>query len=168
MPCCKQLGRGDYDTISYYWSLSVELFPSQKSCLLTFSGGGVSAILRKGYLSESVPIHMSGIGGPGAPHSFIFSRRASLSRLDWGNGQNLPLLIAGTFIMFSFDMNHVIFSVWGSVLLQAYSWKQSKKKLWEVSKSSAKRMGLDPIFFVPRSWCGEQDRRHILAIAAGP
>ena len=89
----------------------MELFPSQKSCLLTFSGGGVSAILRKGYLSESVPIHMSGIGGPGAPHSFIFSRRASLSRLDWGNGQNLPLLIAGTFIMFSFDMNHVIFSV---------------------------------------------------------
>lgn len=109
MPCFKQLGRRDYDitvgisiACALAWhsllSLSVELFPSRNPA--EFCSVHLSAILRKGYLSESVPIHMSGIGGPGAPHSFIFSRRASLSRLDWGDGQNLPLII----------------TVWGSVL----------------------------------------------------
>ena len=37
--------------------------------------------LRKGFLSEGVPITIRGIAGPGAPHLFEFHRRESLSSL---------------------------------------------------------------------------------------
>lgn len=36
---------------------------------------------RKGYLSESIPINLYGIGRAGAPHVFEFSRRESFSNL---------------------------------------------------------------------------------------
>lgn len=49
-----------------------------KQCLL------ISAIFRKGFLVEAVPVMLTGIGGPGAPHHFEFQRRESLGVLAVG------------------------------------------------------------------------------------
>lgn len=38
---------------------------------------------RKGYLAEGVPVMMTGIGGPGAPHQFTFERRETLGLWGW-------------------------------------------------------------------------------------
>ncbi len=37
---------------------------------------------RKGYLAEGVPVMLTGIGGPGAPHQFTFERRETLGFWD--------------------------------------------------------------------------------------
>ena len=42
-----------------------------------------SAVLsRKAFLAQAVPIHLKGIGGPGAPHEFLFQRRCNTGYLD--------------------------------------------------------------------------------------
>lgn len=38
-------------------------------------------LLRNGYHSQAVPIHLTGIGGPGAPHHFEFVRRCDSGTL---------------------------------------------------------------------------------------
>ena len=37
--------------------------------------------LRKGYLAESIPIFVSGLNGPAAPHTFEFLKREDLGNL---------------------------------------------------------------------------------------
>lgn len=39
------------------------------------------AFLRKGFLAESIPVNLRGIGGPGAPHVFDFSLRNTLGAM---------------------------------------------------------------------------------------
>ena len=39
----------------------------------------MSPEFRRGFLAPGVPIFMSGIGGPRAPHQFDFDRRCNLS-----------------------------------------------------------------------------------------
>lgn len=34
-----------------------------------------AAELRKGFLAQAVPVMLQGVGGPGAPHHFEFTRR---------------------------------------------------------------------------------------------
>ena len=42
-----------------------------------------SAVLsRKAFLAQAVPIHLKGIGGPGAPHECLFQRRCNTGYLD--------------------------------------------------------------------------------------
>lgn len=38
--------------------------------------------LRVGFYANSVPFHLHGVGGSGAPHEFLFSRRRDLGALD--------------------------------------------------------------------------------------
>ena len=39
---------------------------------------GMSVFLRKSFLTTAVPVRLTGIGGPGAPHVFHLERRANL------------------------------------------------------------------------------------------
>lgn len=55
--------------------------------------------LRKGFLSEGVPVAIRGITGPGAPHLFEFDRRESLSA--WA--VKFDTLIRFEFIYISFS-----------------------------------------------------------------
>ena len=43
--------------------------------------GGVIPAARKEFLAGAVPVTLQGIGGPGAPHHFEFSRREDLGSL---------------------------------------------------------------------------------------
>ena len=45
--------------------------------LLTFMAAFMVTLPRKGFLAQAVPVHLRGIGGPGAPHEFLFQRRCN-------------------------------------------------------------------------------------------